>query len=174
MSIQYQLTPFDIEQMTPDLRPYTPGWPSWLYWRCLLPLVFLLLAVMASFSLAVVVCLLIAVGGQLTNHYSTKLTTAAFFTAETFAISTLPTTVTIDAEGLHFRSAARTSTYQWQYFQSLHQTKNYICLQSAPGERHLIPLRAFASDAESSAFLQAAQGYMTAAKQAPGPDHQGA
>jgi len=174
MSIQFQLTPFDIEQMTPDLRPYTPGWPSRLYWRCLLPLIFLLLAVTASFSLAVVVCLLISVGGQLTNHYSTKLTTAAFFTAETFAISTLPTTVTIDPEGLHFRSAARTSTHRWQYFQSLHQTKNFICFQSAPAERQLIPLRAFASDAESSAFLQAAQGYMTAAEQAPEPDHEGA
>lgn len=172
MTVTFQHTQDELLNFiqTPD-RLSVPTWPSTLYFYGLLPIIFLIVAVGASFGLAIVVLLLVYVGGALTTHYQERLNLSAMLSESYLSRFSERITITIEAPGLRIQHRLYDAVFRWQAFSEIKRVGHYIMFQESPTERFHVPTRAFATDDEAMIFLDQARQFAHAANQNSQSDH---
>ena len=172
MTVTFQHTRDELLKLIekPDRRS-SPTWPSTLYYYGVLPATFLVVALGASFGLAVIVLLLVYAGGAFTTYQQERLSRSGMLTETYLQLLLEPISISIDATGLRIQHSLYDCVYQWRAFSEMNRVGGYIRFQVSTTERFHIPTRAFASDADAVAFLDQAQQFASAATQKPPSDH---
>ena len=142
-----------------DYRRFSPAWLSRLYWSGILPVLFVVLALITSIGIASVFTVLFAFTSLAVSQWASSISYRTIFSPDHVSVQTLPMLATLSEEGASFESDAGHIFYRWQFIRDVSRIGRYVRFTITPIERQHIPVAAFRDDVHLNEFLSFATSH---------------